>query len=175
MYSGSRPSLSRSHAEPCSPSGASSARSSGRRRSAPLHSAAPSPRTPRRSRRRLARSSARRRRRPPPRAAPPRPPSAPPPAAVAARAPRAAHSSPRGDGAAPPDGWPRAGDDGGCPCGPQAAAAPNARAALQKNLVNIKADYAERVDKWNIHLIPRYSADSALSSIADKRPIFDLP
>ena len=47
--------------------------------------------------------------------------------------------------------------------------------ALQKNLVNIKADYAKVPNKWNIHLIPRYSADSALSSIADKRPIFDLP
>ena len=48
-------------------------------------------------------------------------------------------------------------------------------AALQKKLLNILPDNSEVVDKWNIHLIPRYPADSALSSIADKRPIFDLP
>ena len=46
---------------------------------------------------------------------------------------------------------------------------------LQKNLVNMKADYAKVPNKWNIHLISLYSADSSLSSIADKRPIFDLP
>ena len=32
--------------------------------------------------------------------------------------------------------------------------------ALQKKRVNIRADYAERVDKWNIRLISDYPADT---------------
>ena len=35
-----------------------------------------------------------------------------------------------------------------------------ARVSLQKKRVNIKADYAESVDKWNIQLISGYSADT---------------